>query len=420
MPWYNWQCDFGCLSAGGVSSPDVRNTIAPRFAELQSQGIHVVRWWIFPGEPWQINRDSSGRPESINPSVYTDMDAAVALAATYDLRLQLVLFSAPSVVPQSWLNNPDHRTALASALAPMFARYNGNNRIMTWEVFNEPEWEMWSGAVDAAAVVDTVTAVAASVHANTSAYVTTGAAMVDGLGAWTGSGLDYYQAHWYDYMSPGDWCAPCTTYSALQTLHGLDKPLIIGEFYAGPDTDAAGRFENFYDRGYAGAYAWSLFPERTADRMAVDLNGAGAFAASHSDVGPRSGSILTIPTPTPIPATPTPVSEAATQSFTTQASVWPDQVARGSVVTATVDVTAARSETVLVDVEFYDSTGAKVGQRYYDHVSLTAGAAEQFVVEWRVSNTAVTGLHTVKVGIFSPGWSQLHDWNNSATQFNVY
>ena len=133
----------------------------------------------------------------------------------------------------------------------------------------------------------TVKAIAAAVHATSTAYVTVGSAMLDGLPLWVGQGLDFYQAHWYDYMSSGYWCARCTDYATVRTRYGLDAPLVIGELYAGPDVDAYERFVYFYNKGYAGAWPWSLFPERTNDKMAIDLATAAAFAAGRADIGPH-------------------------------------------------------------------------------------------------------------------------------------
>jgi hypothetical protein len=134
-----------------------------------------------------------------------------------------------------------------------------------------------------------------AVRAASPTYVTVGSAMLDGLPMWTDLGLDFYQAHWYDFMnspdSPdrpgGNWCARCTDYAEVRERYNLDAPLVIGEFFAGPSTDAAARYRDFYEKGYAGSWAWSLFPESTNDGMQIDLGAAAAFARSHSDTGPR-------------------------------------------------------------------------------------------------------------------------------------
>ncbi|OAI42572.1 hypothetical protein AYO38_11345, partial [bacterium SCGC AG-212-C10] len=320
MPWYNWQCDFGCAESNGVSNAGNKSSIAARFAKLQTAGEKNVRWWLFPGDPWQITRDANGAPSGINPAVYADIDAALALAQQYDLTYTFTLFSGPTALPSSWLTNPTQRTQLATVLGELFAHYNGNARIMTWQVINEPEWDIWSGKASQSDVQSLVKQVAAQVHANSKQYVSVGAAMVDGLPLWKGLGLDYYTAHWYDYMSGGDWCAFCSDYAAIKAKYNLDAPLLIGEFYAGSDVNPLQRFSDMYSKGFAGAFAWSLFPEKTADNLPVDLNAAAAFAAQKTDIGPKGttsgggtggGTIPSLPTATPTKtATPAPTATA--------------------------------------------------------------------------------------------------------------
>lgn len=288
VPWYNWACDFGCGASQGVSDPTVSAALAPAFKQAHDAGLHTLRWWMFEGDPWQISRDASGAPSGLNQQVYTDLDAALRLAADNDLYLDLVLFSAPTHPPRAWLTDPGQRQALVAALTPLFAHYNGNPRLLAWEVFNEPEWDIWSGKIDQASVVATVKAIADAVHGASSAYVTVGSAMLDGLPMWIGQGLDFYQAHWYDYMKPGNWCAICTTYDDVRQRYGLDAPLVIGELYAGSDVDPGNRLNTFYNAGYAGAWAWSLFPDHTSDHQAIDLAGARGFAGQHTDLGPLS------------------------------------------------------------------------------------------------------------------------------------
>jgi len=77
LPWYNWGCDFGCGPNGGASSPTVRAALDSGFSRLEASGVNVARWWVFPGNPWQITRDASGLPTGINPAVYDDFDAAL-------------------------------------------------------------------------------------------------------------------------------------------------------------------------------------------------------------------------------------------------------------------------------------------------------------------------------------------------------
>lgn len=286
VPWFNWGCDFGCAGDGGVSSNDVNAALADRFNRAKASGIHTIRWWMFEGDAQAIGRDAHGAPATIDPGVYTDIDAALRLADTYDLYYDFVLFSAPTHLPAAWITDATQRTQLVAALTPLFARYKGNPRLMSWEVFNEPEWDVWTNKIDEAPLQDTVRSIAGAVHASSDAYVTVGSAMLDGLPMWVGQGLDYYQAHWYDFMSSGEWCAICVTYADVQARYHLDAPLVIGELYAGTDASPVDRLNTFYNAGYAGAWPWSLFPDHTEDRISIDLAAAQTFAGQHPDTRP--------------------------------------------------------------------------------------------------------------------------------------
>lgn len=302
MPWYNWSADFG----GGASGGGVQQTksqIAVRLQQLKDANIHFVRWWVFPGDPWQITRDGSNMPTGLNNAIYADFDAALQLAEQYDLYYNFVLFSAANISPTSWFTNSTQRAKLAQVLTPLFIRYANNPRVMSWEVFNEPEWQIWNGLADEAATVATTKAIADAVHANSPTLVTLGSAHIGGIPMFKDANLDYFSPHWYDGMqNPNDDCARCVTYQQLQTRYGITKPIVIGEMYGG-DSQALQKFNDFYTKGYAGAWAWSLFFDHTGDRLQVDLNALKTFTGQHNDVGPRGGIVASSsPSPTARPS----------------------------------------------------------------------------------------------------------------------
>jgi hypothetical protein len=318
--WWNFSRDFGGGPYGGGLSDTLLNSsggldwgsvVTQRLALLPPANVHYVKWWMFesnptdqPNGPFQILRDASGRPTGIDPNVYLDIDAALLAAEQFDLYYEMALFVRPNYLPISWLTT--YRADLINALQPLFARYANNPRMMTYSIFVEPDWDIWEGNADLILSRAFVQAMTMAIHQESNALVTVNAAMVDGLPNWQGLGLDFYSTSWYDYMNSNDprthdgegglWCALCTTYDEIRQRYALDKPLVIGEFYAGdtanyvlPNSNGGPfeRFEAWYDKGYAGSLAWCLFPERTMSYMAVNFTYYGQFGNRHGDMGPR-------------------------------------------------------------------------------------------------------------------------------------
>jgi len=281
----NWGCDFGCGSNGGASSTEVTQVASAAIAAAKPSGLNVIRWWMFPGEPNQFVLSDSGAPTALIPPVYQDIDAALRLAEQHDVHLVFVLFSSPTHIPSGWTTDEEQRQTLARTIGTLAETYRGNSRILAWEVFNEPEWDIWDRRASQADVVDTVNAITDEIHAKSEALVTVGSANIEALGMWVDSDLDFYQPHWYDPMGPRA-CARCTDLAGLNAAYGIDKPVVIGEFFASDAVDSKERYADFYRKGFAGAWGWSLLPDRTQDKLGIDLNAAREFANSHEGVGP--------------------------------------------------------------------------------------------------------------------------------------
>jgi hypothetical protein len=67
----------------------------------------------------------------------------------------------------------------------------------------------------------------------------------------------------------------------------------------------------------------------------------------------------------------------------------------------------------------YDPTGARVFQQAWDNQSFRVGQARTFKTTWSAPLTAVAGTYTVKIGVYSPGWGTLYNWNGQAGVFTV-
>jgi hypothetical protein len=418
VPWFNWGCDFGCGEQNGVRSPAVNAALKEGFGRLKAAGVHTVRWWTFEGDPAQIIRDSSGAPTGLNPAVYADFEAALALAEQYDLAYVFVLFSAPTALPSPWLTDPGQRQKLASALAPLFERYKNHPRILAWEFINEPEYDIWGNKVSKEAVQATVKLLASTVKANSSTLTTVGAATVEGVPMWSGLGLDFHSPHWYDQMDSGVMCARCTDVPTLRSTWITDGlPIVLGEFYGGPDVDSLQRLNDFRSKGYAGAWTWSLFFDKTMDRKRTDLAALTTFVSIQAPTPALAQS----PLPTSPLAIPAPGAEAQLGSPVQLLSNWvsPTYVIAGESITLHQDIRSAQDIAVLVDFEIHSSGGEKVSQVALDNQSLAAGERAAFSTSITVPKTLPSGTYTLKTGAFAPGWGTMFAWNDAAGTFVV-
>lgn len=86
--------------------------------------------------------------------------------------------------------------------------------------------------------------------------------------------------------------------------------------------------------------------------------------------------------------------------------------------TVAVDVTSSSTRTALVDIEVFDSLRL-VHQRFWDTQSFETGRARTFITQWTVPANARLERHTVRVGVFTPGWRSLQHWNHQAATFDV-
>jgi hypothetical protein len=296
MPWRQWPYaaghgDFGGGTGDGVQAN--RADIASRFAQLHNTGSTVVRWWMFEGGAWQVNRDGSGMPTSLNPAIYPDIDAALQLAAQYNLYFNFTLFGGVGAgdFPTTWRTNASQRQALANVLAPLFARYKDNPRIMSWELFNEPEWQIWNN-IDGANAPDSVAlanAIVSSIRANApKTMITLGEAQLTGIPMWKNVDLDFDSPHYYDPMTGSDVNALANTAAGVQARYGTSRPIVIGEYpFVGNTSQNVARLNDLYGRGYGGAWDWSLFWDQTSDRIQTDIAALTTFGSQHGDLGPR-------------------------------------------------------------------------------------------------------------------------------------
>jgi hypothetical protein len=114
------------------------------------------------------------------------------------------------------------------------------------------------------------------------------------------------------------------------------------------------------------------------------------------------------------------VTVSPTAVFTvTSTTASPKSVARGQTATITTSVKSkVAASGIQMDLELYNSSGAKVGQSLCTR-NFAAGQTRSCPWSYAVPTGLPVGTYTVKVGVFSADWSTLHAWVNQAAQLVV-
>jgi len=297
-PWLHYGHDFGDTAWGhdGVSAPASTTQVEEDFAYLKSQGVRVVRWFLFADCRAAPEFDAEGNATGFDEHFYPDFDAALAAAEKHSLSLMPVLLDfhlADEAKDSSgvqlggratMISDPTKRRAfLDNALKLLLQRYGNSKSIIAWDVMNEPEGAMdieggrWvKEAVAPEAMKLFVRETVQCIHEYSSQKATVGSASRGMLSHWIGSGLDFYQFHYYDKMAteyPLDYqCANLN----------LDKPCIVGEF---PTKNAKQTITEYLDtilqNGYAGALPWSFRAEDDSSDFKAIASEFATWARTH-------------------------------------------------------------------------------------------------------------------------------------------
>jgi hypothetical protein len=303
--------DFGANVWGshvGVSTR--REQIARDFWQMAALGFTVVRWFVFGDGRSGIAYDERQLPVGPDEHVFADLDAALTIARSVDIRLVLVLLDhrwmfagIPDMIADPAtglllearlpdgrarvLDTHNGRTALMkNIVAPVVRRYGVvgerseiGSSILAFEFMNEPDFivEEWERDLSARVVhplkfeilAGLVSEFSAIVHRHSLAFSTMAAARLHNLWAWDDEslGLDLVQVHTYPDMNHPE--RDADVFGVRAASLGMSKPVVIGEFPGNaPQQHPSGAsppsttIEEYLDfamaAGYAGAWPWSF------------------------------------------------------------------------------------------------------------------------------------------------------------------
>jgi hypothetical protein len=311
LPWIGYGTDFGASAwhpEGGLSARHAAlNRLERTLAFLKDDGIPIVRVFVLCDGRSGIQYNSSGRPTSLDHACLSDLDALMAAARRYDVRVMPALFDFHLCSPLQLLDgvqiggrtqliiDPDGRSALLeNVLTPILRRYGDDDIVAAWDVFNEPEWcldmlpaSRPPGLPDRSSPVEETErrlafdALQGFLHLTVQCVrafarqpVTVGSAGLWQLDLVRPLGLDFYQVHWYERFG---WPA---LERPVQDL-GLDRPAILGEFSGRATRWAIAEVLEAAQRaGYRGALVWSVLAEDDQSEYSPEII---AWIRAHAD-----------------------------------------------------------------------------------------------------------------------------------------
>ena len=327
--------DFGANIWGshlGVSTR--RSGIERDFSEMAALGFTIARWFVFADGRSGIVYDDAGLPLGLDAQFFTDMDTALQIAASVDMRLVLVLLdhrwmyggvrdtiADPATGALLEARLPHGRAHVLHSrvgrmalfervIDPLVMRYGRGGRrvelgdaIAAYEFMNEPdfvidEWERDTSShvlrpLPFEAMAQLVSRLSDVVHRYSSSFTTLGCARVRNLWAWDDEtmGLDVLQLHSYPDLRRPE--RDPDVYGIEASALGMKRRVILGEFPgngleqhppdATPPPTTLGDYLEFAVRaGYAGAWPWSFSGTDAYGRLPVDP--LRRFAARHPEL----------------------------------------------------------------------------------------------------------------------------------------
>ena len=296
VPWVHYGVDIGASAwrpEGGLHAhAEDAALLRQVFERLRADGVQSARFFVLADGRAGVRFAEDGTPESLDGSVFPDLDLVLEAARAAGIGLILVLLDAGWIAPATLidgqtvrghaetLRDPGKRTALLErVLRPILMRCADHPAIVAWEIFSNADvcvaglgpapaprrdlpsmLRRWVGLgprpSEAAPQVsveemrgflcDAVTLV----HRHTRSLATVGVSRWTSLSLVPGLGLDVYSVGW-----PADEAELRRAVSDLR----LDRPLLLNSFPGShPHRSIKTMLDTARLAGYGGAFVWSV------------------------------------------------------------------------------------------------------------------------------------------------------------------
>lgn len=315
--WHDFGADFGGLSAWGM--PGITGDsaeVAAALNDMSANGATAIRWWMFPdfrgsGVEFDGNDDATG----ISATAVADINTALELADAANVNIVFTIFSFDNFRPDrteagveirgmtAMVQDTTRRAKLIEgvvrSVAEAAAASPHSDRLLGWDVINEPEWAVAAEAsgFPAGGNFDPNDELSAVTLAEMKALINESLAVLEEVtpdvpksAGWAAAkwqwafedvaGVDFHQPHIYAWVN--DYWP--YTQSPAQLGYDDGKPTVMGEFYLLPtpfspsSTATVGDIlESWFTNGYAGAWAWQYTDEAN---YAANLPELAAFATA--------------------------------------------------------------------------------------------------------------------------------------------
>lgn len=296
VPWVHHGVDIGASAwrpEGGLHAhPEDAALLRQVFERLQADGVQTARFFLLADGRAGVRFAEDGTPDSLDGSVFPDIDVVLEAARAAGVQLILVLLDAGWLAPASvadghpvrghadTLRDPVKRSALLErVLRPILMRYADHPAVLAWEVLAGADVHVagfgpavpaprgpgaalrrWLGLGERSAesatritseemrafLCDAVTLV----RRHTRALATAGVSGWPGLPLVRGVGLDVYSVSW-----PADGAELRVAVSDLR----LDRPLLLNSYPGShPSRSTKTMLDTARCAGYGGAFVWSV------------------------------------------------------------------------------------------------------------------------------------------------------------------